>query len=298
MGRTGLIAAALLAGAPLAAEDFTKEFDSVYGHIIVHRRGSIVEMFATYRGWQARESGVDLDDPARIVVPYVKHAFAAGMARPDPRQVLVIGLGGGGFNHFFNTVYPEAVLTSVEIDRQVVELAKQYMGFTEHERNMVAVRDGRSFLRRSPDRYDWIFLDAFHGSMTPPHLKTAEFYREILDKLTPGGLLVANIHDDSELFYYDLATFREVFPDVTVLKVPGTANAIVLAGTGPAGAIEGKLRSFQGSPHPRWTREIDPRAIVRSMMKLTPAELARGQVMTDDFAPADYYRMIPKTPRN
>jgi len=297
MGRAGLITAILLAAAPLAAQDFTKEFDSVYGHIIVRRTGSVVEMFATHRGWQARESGIDLDDPTRIVVPYVKHAFAAGMARPEPRHALVIGLGGGGFNHFFNTVYPQATLTSVEIDRKVVDLAEEYMGFTEHERNQVVVRDGRSFLRRADGPYDWIFLDAFHGSVTPPHLKTADFYREIRDKLSPGGVLVANIHDDAELFYYDLATLRDVFPDVLMLKVPDTGNVIALAGAGPAGSLETNLRSFRNSPHPRWAREIDTRGIIRSIMTFTPEELARGRVMTDDFAPADYYRMIPKTPK-
>lgn len=290
-----VLIALLLAAVPATAEDFLKEFNSVYGHIIIQRRGPIVEMFATYRGWEARESGVDLDDPTRIVVPYVRHSFAAGMARPSPERVLVIGLGGGGFNHFFNAIYPQATLTSVEIDRRVVELAKEYMGFEEHARNRVAVRDGRSFLRRSKETYDWIFLDAFHGSVTPPHLKTADFYREIAAKLTPGGVLVANIHDDSLLFYYDLATLHDVFPNVVMLKVPETGNVIALAGPGETGTIEKNLRAFDHSPHPLWSREIDTKAIVDSIMTFTPDELSRGRIMTDDFAPADYYRMIPRS---
>ena len=294
--RARLIAAALwLAVAPLPAEDFTKEFDSVYGHIIVRRTGSIVEMFATHRGWVARESGVDLDDPTRIVVPYVRHAFAAGMVKPDPERVLLIGLGGGGFNQFFNAVWPRATLTSVEIDRRVVDLAVKYMNFAESDRNVVVVRDGRSFLRRDTQTYDWIFLDAFHGSVVPPHLKTADFYREIAAKLFDGGVLISNIHDDSELFYHDLATFRDAFPDVVFLKVAGTGNVIVLAGKGEPGTIATALRAFrpEDSRGPLWTREIDPRSIVASIMAFTPGDLARGMVMTDDFAPADYYRMIP-----
>lgn len=297
MARRSLVLTCLLvlSAAAAPAEDFVKEFNSVYGHIIIQRRGPIVEMFATYRGWQARESGINLDDPTRIVVPYVRHSFAAGMARPDPRRVLVIGLGGGGFNQFFNSIYPEAELTSVEIDRRVVALAKQYMGFEEHERNRVAVRDGRSFLRRSKETYDWIFLDAFHGSVTPPHLKTADFYREIAAHLTPGGLLVANIHDDSQLFYYDLATLRSVFPDVVMLNVPETGNVIALAGLDAPGTIEKNVRTFDAPPHPLWSREIDADTIVSSIMTFSPETLQRGRVMTDDFAPADYYRMIPRS---
>lgn len=293
--RTLVILILLAAAGGLRTEDFVKEFNSVYGHIIIQRRGPIVEMYATYRGWMARESGVHLEDPTRIVVPYVRHSFAAGMVAPDPENVLVIGLGGGGFNHFFNALYPGAQLTSVEIDRRVVELAKEYMAFEEYERNRVVVRDGRSFIRRSHEQYDWVFLDAFHGSVVPPHLKTLDFYREIADRLTPEGVLVSNIHDTSELFYYDLATFHKAFSDVVMLKVPDTGNVIVLAANRPAGSLERALRAFDGNPGPLWRREIDPAGIVASIMEFAPRDFARGRVMTDDFAPADYYRMIPRS---
>lgn len=281
------------------AETFVKEFNSVYGHIIIQRRGSIVEMFATYKGWMARESGIDLDDPSRIIVPYVRYLFAASVVSPNPKNALVIGLGGGGFNRLFNEVYPDAVLTSVEIDPKVLELAKEYMGFNESENNRVAIRDGRSFVRRSKERYDWIILDAFHGSVVPPHLKTREFYEELGSRLTPGGLVIANIHDDSELFFYDLATYRAAFRDVLMLKVPGTGNVIVLAANGEPGTIEGRLKAFDPASitNTTWHREIDAARFPSDMVLFNAEDFERGRVMTDDFAPAEYFKIIPAAPR-
>ncbi len=280
------------------AEDFTKEFDSVYGHIIIRQVGTVVEMYATYKGWMARESGIDLADPSRIVVPYVKYLFAASAVSPSPRTALVIGMGGGGFNRLFNEVYPSAVLTSVEIDKKVVELAKEYMAFKETDKNLVAVRDGRSFVRRSKEKFDWIILDAFHGSVVPPHLKTRDFYREIAAHLTEGGICVANIHDDSELFYFDIATLHAAFSDVLMLKVPETGNVIVLAADWEPGTIEKKLASFDPSSiaNPTWHREIPVGDFMRSVIRLDEKDLKRGRIMTDDFAPAEYYKIIPAAP--
>jgi len=277
------------------AETFVKEFNSLYGHIIIQRTGSVVEMFATYKGWSARESGIDLDDPSRIIVPYVQYLFAGSIVSPNPSNALVIGLGGGGFNRLFNEVYPDAVLTSVEIDPKVLDLAREYMGFVESEKNVVAIRDGRSFVRRSEEQYDWIVLDAFHGSVVPPHLKTQEFYQELSAHLTPGGILIANIHDDSELFFYDLATFRATFRDVLMLKVPGTGNVIVLAANWDSGTIQARLEAFDPATiaNETWHREIDAARFPASIVLFSEDDYERGRVMTDDFAPAEYFKIIP-----
>jgi spermidine synthase len=279
----------------VSADDFVKEFESLYGHIIIQQRGMVVEMFATHKGWMARESGIDLADPSRIIVPYVRGLFAGSLARPSPQKVLVIGLGGGGFNRLFNEVYHNASLTTVEIDQKVLDLAKEFMGFQEHDRNRVVIRDGRSFIRRSTEMYDWIILDAFHGSVVPPHLKTVEFYKEIAAHLAPDGTLISNLHDGSELLYYDIATLRAAFKDVVLLRVPGTGNIIALAANSEAGSIESALHSFDPATiaNPTWHREIDPKALAAAIIPLTEADLTRGRVMTDDFAPADYYKIVP-----
>ncbi len=300
MARFLVVLAIALAFVPgIHAENFVQEYNSVYGHIIIQRRGSIVEMFATYKGWMARESGIDLNDPSRIIVPYVKYLFAGSVVSPDPANVLVIGLGGGGFNRLFNEVYPNATLTSVEIDPKVLELAKEYMGFTESPKNQVAIRDGRSFVRRSSETYDWIILDAFHGSVVPPHLKTREFYEEISQRLSPDGLVISNIHDDSELFFYDLATYRAAFRDFVMLKVPGTGNVIVLAANWDPGTIESRLKAFDPAKitNSIWTREIDAARFPADIVIFDDADFKRGKVMTDDFAPAEYFKIIPAAPR-
>jgi spermidine synthase len=74
------------------------------------------------------------------------------MFQPNPSRALMIGLGGGTFNRVFGQAYPQASLTTVELDRKVQELATEHMGFTTSARNNVTIADGRMIIRRNKGR--------------------------------------------------------------------------------------------------------------------------------------------------
>src|SRR5437667_13340 len=137
-------------------------FETPYNHITIERNGSIVEMRSFWRSRLYRESAVDLNDPARLLAPYTVAIASSAIFHPKAKRVLMIGLGGGGFNQFFGKAIPGATLETVELDPQVFELAQKYLGFKPTERNKVEILDGRMFLRHTKTVYDWIILDAFH----------------------------------------------------------------------------------------------------------------------------------------
>ena len=113
-------------------------------------------------------SSLDLANPPYQVVPYTAYYYAADLVRRNPRQVLMAGLGAGGFNRLFNLVYPASRLVTVEIDPMIRDLAQQHAGFTTGPNNEVAIEDARIFLRRSRETYDWIILDAFDREARDP----------------------------------------------------------------------------------------------------------------------------------
>src|SRR2546423_980716 len=174
------------------------------------------------------ESAIDLIEHPPLVVPYTTAIAASAIFHPHPKRALMIGLGGGGFNQFFEKALPDATLETVELDPQVVALAKKYLGFKPSERDKVDVLDGRMFLRHSKAIYDWIILDAFRGGFVPPHLKTVEFYKLSQSHLTADGLFVANVHTNSSLFASDIRTMRQVFPQLGIFDVPQTDNAVLV----------------------------------------------------------------------
>jgi spermidine synthase len=263
--------------------------ETPYNHITIERIGSIVELRSFWRSKVYRESAVDLNDRSRLVVPYTKFIAASAIFHPNPKSVLMIGLGGGGFNQFFEKAFPSATLETVELDPQVFALAQKYLAFKPTDRDKVTVLDGRIFLRHSKATYDWIILDAFRGGFVPPHLKTVEFYKLAKSHLAPDGLFVANVRTDTALFESDLRTMRAVFPQIGIFDVQETENAVLVATNFPSPTFENMLKeSARFSFNDTFRRSADL-AAARKLFHTAASELdKKAPLLTDDFAPTEF----------
>lgn len=242
-----------------------------------------------------RESAVDMADPDKLIVPYVETLFAAAIFQPNPSRALMIGLGGGTFNRAFTEAYPQASLVTVELDKKVQQLATEHMGFKPSERNSVIIADGRRFVRRNQDRakYDWLIVDAYKGNTVPPHLKTVEFYREVARCLAPGGVAVFNLQDSTKLFDFDVATLETAFPQVIYFKVPDSPNTVAIASAESTPALQETLRRFNAKTLPAALRKrVEFERIAAADRR--PVRASDAKVMTDDFAPAEYYQVAAR----
>ena len=253
-------------------------------------------MRSFWRSKLYRESAVDLNDRSRLVVPYTKFIAASATFHPNPKSVLMIGLGGGGFNQFFEKAFPSATLETVELDPQVFALAKTYLAFKPTDRDKVTVLDGRIFLRHSKATYDWIILDAFRGGFVPPHLKTVEFYKLAQSHLARDGLFVANVRTDTALFASDVRTMRAVFPQVGIFDVPQTENAVLVATNFASPTFENMLKdSGRLSFNDIFRRNVELAAASQSFHPATPALDKKAPLLTDDFAPTEFLDAVKKS---
>lgn len=269
------------------AEDL--EFDSPYTHYILRRQGTVVEMHHMRRQVDWLESAVDLGDPLRQVVPYTRMLFG-GLFFNQPDRVLMIGLGGGGFHRLFNAAFTNALLQTAEIDSMALKLATAHMGFATTPRNVVTIEDGRRFVRKTRLKWDWVILDAFHGGDVPFHLKTREFYREIGRILATDGVMIANLHGNNELFYCDVKTIVASFAQALFLRAPGRGNVIAIAADYRTPSLREQLRTADRSQWPAVLgRYIDFDEIAASVADVQPQGAVRGRLLTDDFAPAEFY---------
>ncbi len=179
----------------------------------------------------ARQSAVKLGEPKFLALPYAQVALV-GLALPEEaRRFLVVGLGGGTLPMFLRNYYPNATIDAVDIDPDVVDVAKKFFGFREDEQMSAHVADGRQFIERSRQPFDVILLDAFGASSIPVHLTTQEFLQAVRRAVTPGGVVVGNLwgHSANPLYDSMVRTYQEVFDEVLVLKVRDRANVILLA---------------------------------------------------------------------
>jgi len=155
--------------------------------------------------------------------------------RPEARDVLVIGLGGG--------TALEAISSSVEsIDvielEQEILTANQLVGderaIDPLARPEVAVHigDARGALQLSNKRYDAVVSQPSHPwTAGASHLYTREFFAMVRSRLEPGGVFVQWIglsFVDEALLQSVAATLAEVFEHVEIYH-PGAANGLLFA---------------------------------------------------------------------
>jgi len=227
--------------------------ESIYNYIIVSRSGSVVSFRRMENG--ASISAIDMSRPSYQVIDYAKFLFAGALVDPNPSNVLSIGLGAGSFNRLFNLLYPDAELTTVEIDPMIRDLAVEFTDFQESPKNKVVIEDGRRFLRRSAEYWNWIVVDAFvKNSQYPPHMATREFFSLIAGHLSPGGILLINVLQGSKLFDCMIATISSVFPRVASLDVPEEATPSLSVRAMTAHRLIKKSTRLLSPPCPCWGR--------------------------------------------
>lgn len=171
------------------------------------------------------------DDPDVLELPYARGMLTALVLSPQPKRILVIGLGGGTLPRVLRKHYPGAMIDVAEIDPRVVDVAKRYFGLVEDDHLRVHVGDGRAFVESiGKPTYDVVMLDAFGGDLVPPALATVEFLRAVRAVLTPGGVVASNVWDAPYNRQHDdmVATYRAAFDSVYVLPIPRTVNTVVI----------------------------------------------------------------------
>lgn len=166
-----------------------------------------------------------------LELPYTRTLLVGLAVRPEPRRVLIVGLGGGSLASFLRHHYPDTTIDAVEINPRVVTAAREAFGFREDGRLRVHVMDGAGYLRSGPPPYDLIFLDAFGPDGIPAHLTTREFLQSVWWTLLPGGAAVGNLWGPrlSPGYAAMVRAYQEVFGELCLFPIPGRDNVVVLA---------------------------------------------------------------------
>jgi hypothetical protein len=137
------------------------EVRSSYSHIQVVDHGSRRALiFLGENPLNAIETIIDLREPHRLQHPYARTMMAGLIYRPDASACLLVGLGGGALVRFLDRHFPEILLDVVEIDPVVVSVSREFFGTAPGPRTRIFVEDGLQYLRRVPDRYDLILMNA------------------------------------------------------------------------------------------------------------------------------------------
>ena len=276
--------------AQAAADDRTLyEGDSIYHHITIRQDGGERCMiFGRQR--DLRQTCVNLAKPDDSIFEYTSMMFAGFLFRPDAKKVCLIGLGGGYIPTVFRMHLPQVRLQTVEVDPHVEKLAREYFSFTVPAGQALAIEDGRQFLKRSRERYDQIWLDAFNSDYIPAHMTTKEFLKLAQSRLNDGGIVIQNLFSGNNLYDAQIATFRSVFAKVFVFVGQKSGSSVIVASDRPACEPEGLRKQAE-----KWGGKIGRIDLVAEAGKSRVAPATpNAPILTDDYNPANLLLMQKK----
>lgn len=202
---------------------FLKESTDTYSDINT-ASGTGRPILTMYTSPAVIQSAMFLDNDTELVFPYTKFfKNLSSYFNPNIQKALLIG--GAAYS------YPKDYLASntgtmdvVEIDPMMTAVAKQYFNTPDDPRLTTYNMDGRVFLNQNNNKYDAIYVDAFHSFAPPFQLMTEEAVQKMYDSLNDNGVIFLNMvssisGDHGKFLRSEYSTYKKVFPQVYVFRV-------------------------------------------------------------------------------
>jgi len=226
-------------------------------------------------GGEAIQSSMRLEDPYALALDYTRCMMGFLLFHPEPREALMIGLGGGSLAKFFLKQFRRTKVRVVELDERIVIAAREHFALPpDGERLRVDVGDGAEALE--PECCDVLIVDAFEDELHVPRLASREFYDGAFLALTEPGALVVNFMDDDPKFDLTLQRLERAFggalivmpalydPNIIAFALKGSCKAMAWRDLRErAERLESQLRL----PFTRYVSRL------RAMNRWTAAEL-------------------------
>ncbi len=179
--------------------------------------------------------------------PHVNYSFGSlhevfrntfNQLNPDYQKiknVLVLGFGAGSVAAILRKEnHCPCAITGVEIDEEVIALAKKHFRLDELKNLELHIEDAAAFLSGGTKLYDLLVVDLFLDHRTPEKFLTAAFLKNLYAHLQPRGIVVFNYllydYEAKEKAIAFEKEFREIFWQVRVLSFQKHPKNIVFTG--------------------------------------------------------------------
>lgn len=168
--------------------------------------------------------------PNELQFGYTRMMMGFLLFNPAPKDILIVGLGGGSLSKFCFHQLPDTVITTVEISPEVIALREEFAIPLDSERFRVICADAAEYLADQTAIADVILLDGYQDYGLPPALSSQRFYRHCYGALRDNGVVTANLWGSDMTVHHCLRRIRASF-DEKMLKVrsPTSDNIVAVA---------------------------------------------------------------------
>ena len=134
-----------------------------FGEIQVAEENLVRSM---YFGKDKKQTSMFKPEPAVLVLSYAQAMTSSLMFVDKPKNILMLGLGGGSLVHFLQKVCPDSCIDVVELRESVIKIAREYFFLPANSEKLNIINDDAEsyvsyLLDKRKKTYDMILVDAF-----------------------------------------------------------------------------------------------------------------------------------------
>lgn len=180
------------------------------------------------------QGGMRINRPYSLALEYQQYMLALLFFRPEPRDILQLGLGAGGLSKYTWKYFPDAHTKVIEISEDVYMASRMWFKMPDDDDHLeVVFEDCKKYLAGAANTADWLLVDIYDAEAWGPVYDDVPFYRLCKKALRDGGISSYNVFGGED-FTKSLDNISKAF-DGRVLVMPDVAegNRIILAKKGP-----------------------------------------------------------------
>ena len=170
--------------------------------------------------------------PDAIELEYVQMMMMWMLFHDKPRHIVQLGLGSAALTKFCYQRFPDAQVTAVELNPNVIAICQALFGLPPNDGRLNVVEMNALDFVMDPanhDSVDILQVDLYDEDARGPVLDTPEFYQACFDCLGENGIMTTNVFGEFSNYDKNLQAMELVFDAVVWLPEVHDANIVVLA---------------------------------------------------------------------
>jgi spermidine synthase len=177
-------------------------------------------------GGDVVQAAIDTLNRENILLPVPQSMLIFLLWQKPPLNVLNLGMGAGAIENALEK-FPDILITSVEAESQIIDMAKRY--FLSSENPNIFHQNAEAFIQSTTDKYDIILCDIFYKQQSPDCIYSSGYYHDLDDKLNQSGTVLINLFPESkENLLRIMTASRQYFDHVALIEFDDYQNIVLI----------------------------------------------------------------------
>ena len=177
------------------------------------------------------QSSMRVKEPNALELRYSRGMMVYLLFQKQPRDLVVLGLGGGSIPKYVYHHLPQVRTRVVEINPRIIEVARSHFYVPDNdERFEIIEGDGAAFLRENPGTTSMLMMDAFGSHGLPADLSSQDFFDSCFEAITLDGMCAINLWGSDKNYDVYLQRIETSFHGRMLVMPTGRPGNVVVFG--------------------------------------------------------------------